>query len=211
MQKKKLLILSLVLASVLLACFFAFLILVVSNYNFKIDLLNVEIAKVRTSFFNWFFVIFSYLGNFFVLSAIILVLFFIIRIKYKQKFKAWFLIISYAFVSVVNFLIKNVVKRARPELQLFKEFSYSFPSWHAMLTCFVFGVLIFLALKHLKSKPIKIILTVLFGFAIVLMAFARIYLGVHYVSDVLAGLLLGLAFVLVFGIIYNKCFAIKKD
>jgi len=212
MQKKKSVIISLILASVLFVCFFAFLILVKINYNFKIDAFNHIIIDLRTPFFNKFFTIFSYLGNFFVLSLIVILLFFIIRITFKQKFKAWFIVLSFAFVSVVNFLIKNLFKRARPEnLMLFKEFSFSFPSWHAMLTCFVFGVLIYFTLKYMKNKPFKIILTILFSVIILLMGFARVYLGVHYLSDVIAGLMLGFAFVLIFLVMYNKCFATKKD
>ena len=206
MRDKKQTILGSVLASVLFTCFIVFLILVACNHKFKMDILNIQIANLRTPFWNYFFVAFSYLGNFFVLTIFVLGLFLIIRIKYKQKFKSWFLVLSFALVSVVNFLIKNVIKRERPELQLLKEFSYSFPSWHAMLTCFVFGVLIFLTLKHIKNKPLKIVLVITCCFVIITMAFARVYLGVHYVSDVLAGLMLGTAFVLVFIKIYTKYF-----
>ena len=212
MQKKKSVIISLILASILLASFFAILILVVNKYNFKIDLFNAEIVKARTPFWNKFFEYFSIVGNFYFLLGLMIVLVTFIMFKYKQKFASMFVALSFAFVSVINFLIKNVVKRVRPEqFMLFKEFSYSFPSWHAMLTCFVFGVLIYFALKYLKNKPLKITLIIIFSTIILLMGFARVYLGVHYLSDVLAGLMLGFAFVLLFVVLYNKCFATKKD
>ena len=143
MQKKKHLILTLVLAGILLACFFAFLILVVNNYSFKMDILNFILANKRTSFWNKFFEYFSVIGNFYFLLGLTIVVFVVVLFKYKQKSTAIFLGLSFAFVAVINFFIKNVVKRARPEnIMLFEEFSYSFPSWHTMLTCFVFGVLI---------------------------------------------------------------------
>ena len=211
MQKRKLLILNLILVSVLLACFFAMLILVVCEYNFKMDILNAEIIKLRTPVLNWFFIIFSYLGNFFVLSLIVLLIFLVLFFKFKHKYLSWFIVLCFALVSVVNFLIKNVVRRIRPEFMLFEEFSYSFPSWHAMLTCFVFGVLIYFAYKFIKNKPLKIVLITIFSLIIVLMAFARVYLGVHYLSDVVAGLLLGLSFVFMFVLLYNLYFATKKD
>lgn len=211
-KNKKFYIFNLVLASVALVLFFVFLILVVSKHNFKMDLFNAEVVKLRTPFWNYFFKYFSIIGNFYFLLGLILIISSVVMFKHKRKFLAMFIVLSFVFVSVINFLIKNVVKRVRPEqFMLFKEFSYSFPSWHSMLTMFVFGVLIYFAYKFIKNKSVKIVLITILSCVIALMGFARIYLGVHYVSDVIAAFLLGLAFVLLFVVLYKRYFAIKKD
>jgi len=213
MQKKnKFYILNLILVSLLLAIFFVMLVLVVKNYDFNIDILNAQVVKIRIPFFNKFFEYFSLIGNFYFLLTFVIAMVLLVIFKYKQKFIALFIALSFAFVAVVNFLIKNLVKRARPDqFMLYKEFSYSFPSWHAMLTMFVFGILIYFTYKCIKSKVLKITLISVFCLIILLIGFARVYLGVHYLSDVLAALILGFAFVLVFVLLFNKYFAIKKD
>lgn len=94
--------------------------------------------------------------------------------------------------AILNTGIKELVGRMRPlDYQLVIETDFSFPSGHAMNSIVYFGLLTFLVLKHIKSEVWRrwlISLAFVFSF---MMGVSRIYLGVHYFSDVVVGYLLG--------------------
>jgi membrane-associated phospholipid phosphatase len=91
--------------------------------------------------------------------------------------------------AVLNQLLKGLFERPRPyfEHPLLVETSYSFPSGHAMESFVVYGMLAYFAVLALRSWKARV--GVVFGAAllVVLIGLSRMYLGVHYFSDVLAG------------------------
>jgi membrane protein DedA with SNARE-associated domain/membrane-associated phospholipid phosphatase len=91
--------------------------------------------------------------------------------------------------AVLNHLLKGLFERPRPyfEHPLLIETSYSFPSGHAMESFVVYGMLAYFVILTLRSWESRV--AVVFGAAllVVLIGFSRMYLGVHYLSDVLAG------------------------
>src|SRR5699024_1480614 len=91
--------------------------------------------------------------------------------------------------DLLNAFIKNIYQRVRPEEinHLIEQSGYSFPSGHSMGSIIVFGSFIFLAFRYFKSKTIKRGLSIFFSLLILLIGLSRIYLGVHYLSDVIAG------------------------
>ncbi|WP_042463849.1 phosphatase PAP2 family protein [Neobacillus dielmonensis] len=100
------------------------------------------------------------------------------------------------FVSVVlgsallNQLLKQIFHRARPDLHRLVEISgYSFPSGHAMNAFTVYGILAFLLWKHQKTKWRRVCLIVVSTAMILLIGMSRIYLGVHYPTDIIGGYL----------------------
>jgi undecaprenyl-diphosphatase len=99
---------------------------------------------------------------------------------------------------LISTLLKLVLHRTRPDTYAPKYFhSYSFPSGHAAATMIGFGLLAWLAAKHLPS-PWSVVVPVLFGLMILLVGISRVYLGAHYPTDVLGGWVLG---VLVLGVV----------
>ena len=109
--------------------------------------------------------------------------------KNERKLAIWSLA-NLIFVSGVGYVLKHLVQRSRPEqLQYIARSSYSFPSGHSLLIMTFISTIILLYLFDEKKLPRFIKWGFLF-FGLVI-AGGRIYLGVHYVSDVLAGLLLG--------------------
>jgi len=103
------------------------------------------------------------------------------------------LVISVASCGILLLISKGLVARVRPpiEFQAFPEAWYSFPSAHAALSVALYGFLL-IVLWHSRNRTANEYVTLLAGGVLIfLIAFSRLYLGVHYASDVVAGLLLG--------------------
>ncbi len=133
-------------------------------------------------------------GATFLISITILTLLFI-------KDKNCFINVSLnlSIVYVLSVIFKNFIKRERPLDSLIPIPSdYSFPSGHTMCSVAFYGFLIYLVNKYVKNKILKVILNVLFVLSIVLVSFSRLYLGVHYLSDVIMGILLGILSLLMY-------------
>lgn len=141
------------------------------------------------------FKILTHLGSaVFLIGSAVLTLLFI-------KDKNYFINVSLnlSIVYVLSVIFKNFIKRERPLDSLIPIPSdYSFPSGHTMCSVAFYGFLIYLVNKHVKNKILKVMLNVLFVLSIVLVAFSRLYLGVHYLSDVIIGALLGILSLLMY-------------
>ena len=102
-------------------------------------------------------------------------------------------------------IIKHIFKRSRPtEFRIIDESGYSFPSGHSMVSMAFYGYLIYLVYKNIKNKYLKWILIVVLSILIILIGISRIYLGVHYTSDVLGGYLLSVSYLVLFIHITNS-------
>ena len=112
----------------------------------------------------------------------------------KQKITALWLALSMALVSGAgNHLLKIFFQRARPTIlpHMVTEHSFSFPSGHSTASTLLFGTLIFVMGLFFKEKTPRLIAQIVVGLLIVSIVISRIYLGVHYPSDVLGGMLFG--------------------
>ena len=91
--------------------------------------------------------------------------------------------------AVLNQLLKGLFERPRPyfEHPLLIEPSYPFPSGHAMESFVVYGMLVYFAVLALRSWKARVAVVCGAALLVVLIGFSRMYLGVHYFSDVLAG------------------------
>jgi undecaprenyl-diphosphatase len=91
--------------------------------------------------------------------------------------------------AVLNHLLKGLFERPRPyfEHPLLIETSYSFPSGHAMESFVVYGMLAYFVILTLRSWESRVAVVCGAALLVVLIGFSRMYLGVHYLSDVLAG------------------------
>jgi len=117
----------------------------------------------------------------------------------------WFVTFDLVGVTLINQVIKHIVRRPRPNvLRLVEEDGYSFPSGHSMVSMAFYGIIIYLVYKNVTNKYLKWTLITLLSLLILSIGFSRIYVGVHYFTDVVGGFLLGLAYLIIYINIYNK-------
>lgn len=158
------------------------------------NLFNGYVSDATTSFFNFF----TFFGShgFLVPANLILMgyAFFIMKDK-------WFgiKVTSVAFSSLfMMFALKAFFNRARPEIPLLtKAAGLSFPSGHAFMSFTFFGLLIYVINKQVKNIWLKYFLIVLCICMIIVIGLSRIYLRVHYASDVMAGICIGLIWLVI--------------
>ena len=113
-------------------------------------------------------------------------------------------------ITILNQLLKRILQRPRPtEYRIIEETGYSFPSGHSMVSMAFYGYLIYLIYKYVKNKYIKWISIVLLSILICSIGVSRIYLGVHYTSDVLGGFFISISYLIIYISAVNK-FLIKN-
>lgn len=107
--------------------------------------------------------------------------------------------------GLLNIILKNIFGRQRPLLeQLVHEDSFSFPSGHSMATATIFSMIIYLSCRYIKNKKIKYAVNIVSGILMFLIGMSRIYLRVHFFTDVLAGWCLGVIVTLTYSLIAEK-------
>lgn len=123
-------------------------------------------------------------------ALVILALLFLSSKKWYAE--AGFVTLSGILAGILIFSLKNVYLRPRPSLEhLVHAGGYSFPSGHSMGTMLIIGTLIIIVGQRIKKQSLKLPVQVVLGASILLVGLSRIYLGVHYPTDVLAGFSLG--------------------
>jgi len=92
-----------------------------------------------------------------------------------------------AGAELLNLVLKLSFHRTRPEYAFVHLDTYSFPSGHAMISTAAYGALAYLMWSHLRTRQARLALVAGTAVLVALICFSRLYLGVHYLSDVLAG------------------------
>ena len=158
--------------------------------TFLISDFTIPIAKVITNF-----------GGAIFLIVVTIVLFILIKNK-KIRLSIFS---NLVIITILNQLLKRILQRPRPtEYRIIEETGYSFPSGHSMISMAFYGYLIYLIYKYVKNKYIKWISIVLLSILICAVGISRIYLGVHYTSDVLGGFLISISYLIIYISAINK-------
>lgn len=190
-----------------------FAILALTGHVFWLDKFNIVVANNRTTFATKFFKIFTHLGSFITLAILAVIAVVLLWFVAKKKRMSVFYLACFGVVAISNFIIKRIIKRPRPiHLMIIKETGFSFPSGHSMMSFVFFALLIHFVYKSIKNKWLKWLIISACAVLIGAIGFSRIYLGVHYFTDVLVGWLISLAIICVFIFLYNtKIISRLKD
>ena len=154
-------------------------------YNFISQFINDNLTKIVKFI--------TFLGS----ATIVILVTIIALIILKNKKIGLFMGIDLIVITLFQHILKPLIGRVRPVgINLVKETSLSFPSGHSLTAMAFYGYIIYLIYKsNLKYKKLYIILL---GILILLIGLSRIYLGAHYVTDVLGGFTFSLFYLVIF-------------
>lgn len=177
--------------------FFAILEDIFEYEKLTMDVIIYEIIvlKLRTNVLTNIMSVITNLGGAYVLILITILSFVVI----KNKRIGILISTNLVVITILNLVLKSIIQRPRPEgYRLIMESGYSFPSGHSMVSMAFYGLIIYLIWKKMRYKPLKYILCTLLSLLVILIGISRIYLGVHYASDVVGGFIISIAYLIVF-------------
>ena len=139
-------------------------------------------------------------------GEVVLVLLIIVTfIGLKNKLYSFLMALNLSFVFIFNTILKNIFVRPRPVSTFIPDITgYSFPSSHAMCSIAFYGLLAYFTVKYVSNKFLKVIVIIFFSILILGIGFSRIYLNVHYFTDVVSGFLIGIVALGIFVNIMKK-------
>lgn len=116
----------------------------------------------------------------------------------KKFIEAKLTLLSIGGSYILNATLKIIFSRTRPlTYMLIEKGGYSFPSGHSMVSMSFYTTLTYILLKNLKDKKIRIFMWIGNFVVIGLIGFSRLYLGVHWPTDVIVGFILGFIFFMI--------------
>lgn len=136
--------------------------------------------------------LFTFIGSMpFIVVLSFLVLFFLYKV-FKQRSELILFIVVLLGANVLFLSLKWFFHRARPDFHRFIEVrGYSFPSGHATNAITLYGLLAFLLWRHIPAKWGRTIVVLISVLMVITIGTSRIYLGVHYPTDIISGYLVG--------------------
>lgn len=193
--------------TILLTMFVCFMLIGLDvSYNniYELDSTIHDFAvSIRSAPLTLFFKAITNFANPFVIGGISLLLLFLLKDKKRYTFA---LFLNLGLTAILNLTLKYIFARERPDLtqSLIMETGYSFPSGHAMFSLAFYGYLIFLLGKLNIKKSTYIPVSIGLGTIILGVCISRIYLGVHYFSDIIGGLLISTVYLIIFTYLVNR-------
>ena len=177
-------------------CLFLSIIITIFVINSRITALDnwfySGLMNYQNNFLTFYFENITHLGSFIyilIFSGLIIIWSFL-----KKNQLRYYLLLMIFITALFNQTLKFIFARPRPEvLDLIVETGYSYPSGHTMMAVSFYGFLICLVYRTKLNIIIKWMSYILLTVIIISVSISRIYLGVHYFSDIITGSLLSIA------------------
>lgn len=176
------------------------LFLIIGLYVIKIDGNVIDntvynfIISFKSKYTTLFFKGVTFLSSVLFMVVVSILLLLVKKIKYRKL-----MLINIILDVILNTCLKYIFKRERPrDIMMVIENGFSFPSGHTMLATIFYGFIIYLIYKSDKSRKFKYVSIILLSLLILLIGISRIYLGVHYTTDVLGGYLISISYLMIF-------------
>ena len=166
------------------------IILVLTNNTYWFDNLVYDfLISLKSTYLTSIMRVITALSNVQIMIGLAIIL--LLCLIWKRK-ESIYIIVTLGCSTIINLIFKNIIARERPDhLRLIEETGYSFPSGHAMGSMAFYGSLIVIIKNSKLAKKYKYIINILLGLLIFLIGISRIYLGVHYPSDIIGGWFIG--------------------
>ncbi len=186
--------------SISLLLFIIIAFMVVTHTDLYIDsfiygLIDDHITNNLTSYIKYI----TYIGSAFAVIGVVV----FVYIFFKNKKYSLYMTINLISITIFQLILKNIFSRNRPvDINLIEEEGYSFPSGHSLTALAFYGFIIYLIYKSkIKYKSLFITLFVLI---ILSVGFSRIYLGVHFFTDVIGAFTFALSYLILYTSIIEK-------
>lgn len=155
------------------------------------------VAKIRRPWLTGVAVDVTALGSI-TLVTLISVVALCVLLSFKDFFAAWQLVLNSVGAGIWTEITKNIIERTRPDdiPHLVQVSGFSYPSGHSLVSSSLYLTIAILAGRHLPTRQGRVVVFSLSITVILLVGMSRVYLGVHYASDVISGASLGVAWAL---------------
>lgn len=166
---------------------------------------NILVEKLRSPTLTIFMKLITKLSNTTFIIALAILLTLLFQFLWKKEKIAMLIPTNLVIIALINQLLKLIFQRDRPiGYRLIEMTGYSFPSGHAMVSMAFYGLLIYIIYHLIKKKSLRITLITINIIIIFLIGISRVYLGVHYLSDVVTGYSISIIYLLFLAKILKK-------
>lgn len=169
-----------------------------------IVILQKDTLTIDTAVYNWLMTwesdTMTYIAKAFTMlgSAAVLITIAALALLGKDRKLGMLISLNLIFITLANQLLKHIIQRPRPneDFHLVEGHGFSFPSGHSMVSMAFYGLLMYIACAKIQNRYARYGICIGLGFVICMIGLSRIYLGVHYVTDVAGGFLISIAYLI---------------